>query len=103
MGIPHLAQLLQPYAETTVLGCKTRQCEKHQINAISPNVIIDGPALAYHIYHKLHRQKHDISNAFDTQPSYKAIGSAIIRYLDELQSYNLQMYVMSMDQNACAK
>ena len=93
MGIPHLAQLLQPYAVSTVLGCKTPACKKHKLQQgiLEREIIIDGPGLAYHVYYKILAHKPRTLNAVDAIPSYSEIGNATITFLDELVSYGLRM------------
>ena len=65
MGIPHLTSTLEPYAVHGVLD--------------NDRVVIDGPALAYHILHICNR--HGI-----VQPSYQLLGDTTIAWLDELVS-----------------
>ena len=93
MGIPHFAQLLQPYAIPTVLGCKTPGCERHRPRQETSEhqVIIDGPGLAYHVYYKVLAYKPRTLNAVDAIPTYSQIGNAAITFLDELRSYGLRM------------
>lgn len=93
MGIPHLAQLLQPYAVPTVVGCKTPGCERHRLGQGTPErqIIIDGPGLAYHVYNKILAYKPRTLNAVDAIPTYSEIGNAAISFLDELASYGLRM------------
>ena len=93
MGIPHFAQLLQPYAVSTVLGCKTPDCERHRLRkgTSERQIIIDGPGLAYHVYHKILAYRPRTLNAVDAIPTYSQIGNAAITFLDELGSYGLRM------------
>ena len=93
MGIPHLAQLLQPYAISTVLGCKTEQCRSHRTDSgkSTRSIIIDGPALAYHVYYKIRTGKPQLLNAFDAIPTYTETSAAFLTYLEELESYGLVM------------
>lgn len=63
MGIPRLIPTLEPYV---VHGCLNNE-----------HVVIDGPALAYHILYICNR--HGIP-----QPSYKLLGETTVAWLDEL-------------------
>ena len=94
MGIPYLTQLLQPYAISTILGCKSEQCRSHRIESgrSARKIIIDGPALAYHVYHTVLREKPNLLNAFDAIPTYNETGNAFLTYLGELESHGLAMY-----------
>ncbi|KAL8399616.1 hypothetical protein RB594_000133 [Gaeumannomyces avenae] len=71
MGIRHLTTTLSPYGEPRVLGADSR-------------VVIDGPALAYHII-GLCSPKHGPTSPF-AQPSYQLLGSAAVAWLGELES-----------------
>ena len=71
MGIPRLISTLEPYAVHQVLDNKS--------------VVIDGPALAYHILYICNR--HGIP-----QPSYKILGKTAVAWLDELTQRNVVMY-----------
>lgn len=63
MGIPRLIVTLEPYVVHGVLE--------------NQHVVIDGPALAYHILYICNR--HGIP-----QPSYKLLGETAIAWFDEL-------------------
>lgn len=70
MGIPHLISTLEPYAAHGVLD--------------DDRVVIDGPALAYHILYICNR--HGI-----TQPSYQLLGDTTITWLDALASHGVSV------------
>lgn len=81
MGIPNLISTLEPYASHAAL--------KDEI------VVIDGPALAYHILH--------ICRANGViQPSYHLLGSTIISWLDTISSDNVSMYEFLAGGPICA-
>ncbi|KJZ79435.1 hypothetical protein HIM_00904 [Hirsutella minnesotensis 3608] len=63
MGIPHLTATLQPYADHRVVQDEA--------------VVIDGPALAYHVLHicRVNGRIH---------PSYRLVGQSTVAWLDEL-------------------
>lgn len=75
MGIRGLTAALRPFAA----------CSKW------PNsVVIDGPAFAYHVFFAC-RLERQVSTALK-DPSYSVLGSAAIRWLDNLQSRDSQVY-----------
>ncbi|EEU39323.1 uncharacterized protein NECHADRAFT_94235 [Fusarium vanettenii 77-13-4] len=76
MGIPHLISTLEPYAVHGVLD--------------NDRVVIDGPALAYHILHICNR--HGI-----VQPSYQLLGDTTIAWLDELVSRGVSVEAIYFD------
>ena len=90
MGIPHLTPLLQPYSTPTILGCKTPQCKLHP-TAPPRSLIIDGPALAYHVYHKLLAHKPERLGALDAVPSYGEMGEAVLGWLGEVEGFGVGM------------
>lgn len=75
MGIPHLRKHLEPYA---------------QRGAIQPsNLVIDGPALAYHILN-LCRIK-TIKNSPFEQPTYELLSRTTLEWLDRIRVCGLTM------------
>lgn len=78
MGIPHLITHLRPYSENT--------------NFNGQDVIIDGPGFAYHVFHTCLADEPDARNPFEAFPSYKKIGDAAIRWLEELEGFGVEVY-----------
>jgi len=76
MGIPHLKRHLEPYA---------------QRGAIAPcDVVVDGPAFAYHILN-LCQRKTLRSSPFEL-PSYEVLGRTAIAWLDRIEEGGLSVY-----------
>ncbi|APA15918.1 hypothetical protein sscle_15g106880 [Sclerotinia sclerotiorum 1980 UF-70] len=71
MGIPHLITFLRPYATLSSLN------DKH--------IVIDGPGLAYHIYHICLSARKSAGNYFEANPSYKELGETVLAWLDGLE------------------
>jgi hypothetical protein len=76
MGIPRLISTLEPYVVHGVLD--------------NESVVIDGPALAYHVLYICNR--HGIP-----QPSYRVLGETIIAWLDALIERGVKVYVVSVE------
>jgi hypothetical protein len=72
MGIPNLLSTLEPFSQPS-------QLERRHI-------VIDGPALAYHILYKC------TANGF-LEPSYELLGSSVIVWLEALASHDVTVYV----------
>lgn len=70
MGIPHLITTLERYASDKTLQSQT--------------VVIDGPALAYHVLHICRIQG-------ASQPSYRLLGRVVIDWLDRLKDQQVAM------------
>ncbi|KFY27296.1 hypothetical protein V493_03588 [Pseudogymnoascus sp. VKM F-4281 (FW-2241)] len=83
MGIPHLITHLRPYSEST--------------NFNGQDVIIDGPAFAYHIFHTCLAEVPEARNPFEAFPSYKKIGDAAIRWLEELEGFGVEVKKIYFD------
>ncbi|PQE29346.1 hypothetical protein CJF32_00010919 [Rutstroemia sp. NJR-2017a WRK4] len=71
MGIPHLITYLRPFA--------TRESLKDK------EIVIDGPGLAYHIYHLCQSTRVSAGNYFEAVPSYKELGETVLEWLDGLE------------------
>ena len=70
MGIPHLISTLEPFAV------------QHQLT--DEDLVVDGPALAYHALHLCRR------NGVG-QPSYGLLGATALQWLRQLVSGGLSM------------
>ena len=77
MGIPHLITHLRPYALDTDLKGK--------------EIIIDGPGFAYHVYHGCLSIATSTKNPFESLPEYVDVAAAAIKWLEEVESYGLQV------------
>ncbi|KAM3084129.1 hypothetical protein ACMFMG_001767 [Clarireedia jacksonii] len=71
MGIPHLITYLRPFA--------TRESLKDK------EIVIDGPGMAYHIYHVCQRTRVSAGNYFEAAPSYKELGETVLAWLHGLE------------------
>ncbi|KAK4236375.1 XPG domain containing-domain-containing protein [Achaetomium macrosporum] len=81
MGIPQLKRHLEPYAERSF---------------IEPgNVVLDGPALAYHILNLCSRTTRK-SSPFE-QPSYQLLGKTAVAWLDRIQACGLSVSAIYFD------
>src|ERR1700760_1441920 len=122
MGIPHVQALLQPYATpicfqlntTTSVAVEGFLSSAHGTND-NHAVVIDGPALAYHAFAiavanvrrnsrtNLIRDRHGIvdidalSATRRATPSYQAIASAMLAWLDALQSHGVRVELLVFD------
>ncbi|KAF4506989.1 hypothetical protein G6O67_005669 [Ophiocordyceps sinensis] len=76
MGIPWLTATLQPLADVRLLQDEA--------------VVIDGPALAYHILHVCR-----INGV--VQPSYRLVAQTTLAWLDELSSHNVVVAAIYFD------
>ena len=76
MGIPHLVTHLQPYAK---------------FGPLIGDAVVDGPALAYHIYFVCLNNRPSARNAFEAAPTYYEIGATAIAWLDGLVGSGMKM------------
>ncbi|KAH0523479.1 hypothetical protein TsFJ059_008481 [Trichoderma semiorbis] len=76
MGIPHLITTLENYASHEIL--------QHQV------VVIDGPALAYHVLHLCRFQGANV-------PSYDLLSRLVIEWLDRLEDQQVTIRAIYFD------
>ncbi|OHE94033.1 hypothetical protein CORC01_10608 [Colletotrichum orchidophilum] len=76
MGIPHLLNHLSPYGVFGALD--------------GDRVVIDGPALAYHIYHLCTRSTSGL-------PSYDLLGRTALAWLEEVDSHDICIAAIYFD------
>ncbi|MCJ1439706.1 MAG: hypothetical protein MMC23_000187 [Stictis urceolatum] len=94
MGIPRLTAHLEPYFETTVIGCQGN-CRNPSSNS-DQKIVIDGPGLAYYIYHTLVARSGAVS-AIDALPSYQALGELAIDFINGLRSRGVEIECVYFD------
>jgi len=87
MGIPHLMHHLQTYGEKVLFQHNDSTKPPFQ----STNIIIDGPALAYHVYYICLSRRSGARNAIDAIPSYKELSHAVVAWLDQCETYSIGM------------
>jgi hypothetical protein len=78
MGVPHLITFLRPFATS--------------VNLTGQNIVIDGPGLAYHVWHICLVTQPRFRNPFEAIPSYEILGKTVTRFLDELQTHGVCVY-----------
>lgn len=76
MGIRGLTATLKPFASRSELRGR---------------VVIDGPALAYHILH-ISRVELASSTALE-EPTYSVLASTVIQWLDSLHGCGIEVYI----------
>ncbi|KAL8707681.1 MAG: hypothetical protein Q9220_007343 [cf. Caloplaca sp. 1 TL-2023] len=103
MGIAHLSTYLQPYSTNVILGRHNyHQTESVTVDGQDPtlHVVIDGPALAYNIYHQLlASQSINETSLLDARPSYNELGKGILAFLDQLEAHGLNISSIYFDGN----
>jgi hypothetical protein len=77
MGVRHLITFLRPYATSEALAGK--------------QLVIDGPAFAYHIYHIALQSRGNATSYFEAVPSYNVLADTAITWLDGLRASNAVM------------
>ena len=93
MGIPHLTHHLSPYATRVLLP-------QQSSNERNPrNVVIDGPALAYHVYYLCLSRRGGARNAYEAIVPYTELGQAAVSWLEQLEQYGVSMYVRTSYRN----
>lgn len=54
-------------------------------------VVIDGPGLAYHIWHICLGERRNARNPFEAGISYAEVGITVLAWLDALRQRNVSM------------
>lgn len=83
MGIPHLTALLRPYASTSLWANE----------APGINLIVDGPSLAYYIYHRRLSKNLETKGNFEAIPSYDDVSVDVVAWLEALEGFGFAVYV----------
>jgi hypothetical protein len=78
MGVPHLITHLRPFATS--------------IDLTNQSAVIDGPALAYHVWYICLSLKPEARSPFEASPSYRLLGETAIGWLDNIQFHNVRLY-----------
>lgn len=98
MGIPHLTRQLKPYAEVVWFGSpNTGQNETKQVTS----VVIDGPALVYHVYFCLLSRMEEWLNPIDAQPSSNEVSIGVMTFLLHLRDIGVTVCVSTLNDYAC--
>lgn len=94
MGIPKLIPTLQPFAERVIIGNSNpdTQLTSNDTTSIRPrvnSVVIDGPSLVYHVYHRLlslNAGQKELSTRYPLlfQPTYSEIIQSVLAFINHL-------------------
>lgn len=90
MGVPRLTALLRPYA-TSIEWKRQDGRSSTAAGAIVPGLIIDGPALAYFIYHQCVCSEPFSANALEALPSYARLAEAVVVWLNEFEDFGVRV------------
>ncbi|KAJ5110726.1 hypothetical protein N7532_001261 [Penicillium argentinense] len=93
MGIPHLTRHLTPYAETVSLGQNSENTELCYLNS----VVVDGPSLVYHVYHRLLACMDPACEIWDVQPTCNEVSRGVVSFLSQLASVGVKVERICFD------
>ncbi|KAF8473196.1 XPG domain containing-domain-containing protein [Kalaharituber pfeilii] len=102
MGIPNLYTLLRPYAQPFIFPPPSTDRDSPEL-AVSKNVYIDGPALAYHVYNtSLSENYYDKKgrvrkNPFDAVVEYDDYVRSVSEFLERLEGCGLKVQAIYFD------
>lgn len=88
MGIPRLTKHLVPHAESVYIGHPENDAADCKYIT---SVVIDGPALVYHVYHCLLSYMDQQYNPLDAQPSCDEVSVGVMRFLLYLRDLDINM------------
>jgi hypothetical protein len=89
MGIPNLSRHLASLSEPIVFGGSHDDPSTNSVRS----VVIDGPALVYHIHSTLASKGSSRLSQIDRQPSCNEVSVAVMNYLVLLKIFNVNVYV----------
>ncbi|KAK2865100.1 hypothetical protein FQN49_003915 [Arthroderma sp. PD_2] len=95
MGIPRLKGHLLRYAETVWLGDSTPYNGENTRTITS--VVIDGPALVYHVYYCIMATMEQHLNPFTAQPSSDEVSSGVMKTLLHLRNIGVTIEKIYFD------
>ncbi|OJD14385.1 hypothetical protein AJ78_05260 [Emergomyces pasteurianus Ep9510] len=94
MGIRYLTQHLLPYAQTVWL----RNSQNHDQNTKNITcVVVDGPALVYHVYDRLLSWSDVQLNVVDAQPSVNEVSIGVMQFLFCLKGLGVRIEKIYFD------
>lgn len=89
MGIPNLSRHLASLSEPIVFGGGRDDSSTNSVRS----VVIDGPALVYHVHSILASKSSSRLSQIDRQPSCNEVSVAVMNYLVLLKILNVSVYV----------
>ncbi|KAJ9213253.1 hypothetical protein DTO166G4_5060 [Paecilomyces variotii] len=89
MGIPHLTRHLLPYSEPVYVGDTDRTAEDE--TRCLRRVVIDGPSLVHHVFHRILSWRDADLNPVDAQPTPNEVSKGVLQYLLLLRHKNVQV------------
>lgn len=95
MGIPRLMTHLRSWARLETVDGSANEPRPDEEQTWRRRAIIDGPALAYHVYYAYLARPGGAASPPTTAPScspYRDLGRAVVAWLDRLRSCGLTMY-----------
>ena len=100
MGIPHLIQMLRPFATRVVTG-NGSITESGSPDELS--LIIDGPSLAHEIFRRRYASQESETRPgpLDNVLSYDTLGKKVITWLKYLERRGVKMWVSSSLFHCC--
>lgn len=88
MGIQGLTARLTAYGKPVTW---LKRKDASDTSEKSDSLIIDGPALAYHVYYQCLASNTSARNAFEALPLYQDISDTLVCFLGELESFGLSI------------
>jgi hypothetical protein len=89
MGIPNLSRHLASLSEPIVFGGSHDGPSTNSVRS----VVIDGPALVYHVHSILASKGSSRLSQIDRQPSCNEVSVAVMNYLVLLKTLKISVYV----------
>ncbi|GME28280.1 hypothetical protein GTA08_BOTSDO05836 [Neofusicoccum parvum] len=98
MGIHRLLHHMQDFGTPVELGTARQNLTTLSSTDSTEDlekkyVVVDGPSLAYHAYHRAVAGRYHARNALEAMPSHGEVAVVAADFLTTLESHNVNVYV----------
>lgn len=95
MGIPRLLHHMQDFGISVELGTAWQKATSRSPteDLDEKHVVVDGPSLAYHAYHRAVAGRYHARNALEAMPSHAEVAETALHFLATLESHRIAVYV----------
>lgn len=95
MGIHRLLHHMQDFGSPVELGTawQGNSANLPTEDLDKKYIVVDGPSLAYHAYHRAVAGRYHARNALEAMPSHDEVAAIAADFLATFEAHNISMYV----------
>ncbi|KAF4544973.1 DNA replication initiation factor cdc45 protein [Lasiodiplodia theobromae] len=99
MGIPRLLHHMQDFGISVELGTAWQKATSRSPteDLDEKHVVVDGPSLAYHAYHRAVAGRYHARNALEAMPSHAEVAETALHFLTTLESHGIAILGVFFD------